>query len=88
MGVGELHGVASWLVWGASALVLLLLAVPCHPDLDPTIWARVLEAVLDCALTPDPVARVVGAERMLDLRAFLELWLCFWLGRCVWRKGG
>ena len=78
----------SGFVRGASALVELLLAVPGHPDLYPLVWARVLEAVLDRALTPDPVAPVVVAARLLDLRAFLELWVCFGLGRCVWRKGG
>ena len=58
---------ALWLVRGAAALVNYLLAVPSHPDLHPTVWTRVLEAVLDRALTPDPVARVVVAERLLDV---------------------
>ena len=58
---------ALWLVRGAVALVNYLLAVPLHPDLHPTVWIRVLEAVLDRALTPDPVVRVVVAERLLDV---------------------
>ena len=73
---------------GAAALVELLLAVSLHPDLHPTVWARVLEAVLDRAPTPDPVARVVVAERLLDSRALLELWVGFGLRRCLWREGG
>ena len=51
---------------GAAALVELLLAIPGHPNLQPTVWARILEAVLDRALPPDPVARVVVAEGLLD----------------------
>ena len=83
VGVVEPQGLALWLVPGASALVELLLAVPVHPDLHPIILAQVLEAVLDRALTSDPVARVVVAERLFRLRAFLELWACFGLGRCA-----
>ena len=55
MGAVELQGVASWLVRGAVALVQLLLVVPDHPNLYPIVGAQVAEAVLDCALTPDPV---------------------------------
>ena len=73
VGAVELKGVAQWLVRGAAALVELLLAVPGHPDLRPTVWAQVLEAVLDHALTPDPVAHVVVVERLLDFHAFLVL---------------
>ena len=62
--------------------------VPGHPDLHPIVWALILIAVLDRALTPDAVACVVVAERLLDFRVFLELWVCFGLVRCVWRKGG
>ena len=80
--------VAECLVWGAAALVELLLAVPGHPDLHATLWARLLEAVLDPAVSPDPVARLVVAERLLDLCAFLELWVRFGLAQCVWREGG
>ena len=79
---------ALWLVRGAAAFIELLQAVPLRPDLHPTVWARVLEAVLDRALTPDQVARVVVAERLLDSRAFLELWIRVGLGRCLWREGG
>ena len=88
MGAGELQGVAFWLVRGAAALVLLLLAVPDHPDLWPPVVHRVAEAVLDRALTPDPVACVVVAEGLLDLRALFESWLCLGRGRCWWREGG
>ena len=88
VGAVELQGVALWLVRGAAALVELFLAVPLHPDLHSTAWARVLEAVLDLALTPDPVACVAVAERLLDFRAFLELWVCFGQGRCLWWEGG
>ena len=84
----KVQGVALWPVSGAAALVELLLAVPLHTDLHPTNWARVLEAVLDRALTPDLVARVVVAERLLDSRAFLEMWVRVGLGRCLWREGG
>ena len=35
LGAVEVQGVALWLVWGAAALVELLLAVPLHPDLHP-----------------------------------------------------
>ena len=83
VGAVELQGVALWLVRGAAALVELLLAVPLHPDLHFTVWARVLEAVLDRALTPDPVTRPVVAERLLDARAFLEFRVGFGLGRCL-----
>ena len=88
VGAVKLQGVALWLIRGASALVELILAVPLHPDLHPTVWARVLEAELNRALTPDPVARVVVAEKLLDFRAFLELWARFGLGRSLWREGG
>ena len=79
---------AFWLVRGAAALVYLLLAVPDHPDLWPPVLPQVAEAVLDCALTPDPVARVVVAEGLLDLRALLESWVRSGRGRCWWWKGG
>ena len=72
MGAVELQGVAFWFVRGAAALVQLPLAVPDHPDLWPSVVSQVAEAVLDCALTPDPVARVVVAEGLLDLPAFFE----------------
>ena len=54
----------------------------------PTVVPQVAEAVLDCALTPDPVARVVVAEGLLDLRAFFESWVLLGWGRCWWREGG
>ena len=54
----------------------------------PLFQARVAEAVLDCALTQEPVTRVVVAERLLDLRALFEFLLSFGLGRCWWREGG
>ena len=88
MGAGELQGVAFWFVRGAVALVQLLLAVPDHPDLWPPVVPEVVEAVLDCALTPDPVARVVVAEGLLDFRAFLESWVRLGWGGCWWREGG
>ena len=88
LGAVELQGVVPWLVWGAASFVELPLAVPGHPDLHPNVWARVLEAVLDCALALDPVTRVVVVEGLLDSRALLELWVCFGLGRCLWREGG
>ena len=84
----ELQGVAFWLVRGAVALVWLFLAVPDHPVLHPIVGAQIAEAVLDCALTPDPVARVVVAERLLDLGALFEFWVRFGSGRCWWREGG
>ena len=84
----ELQGVALSVVWCAAALVELFLAVPLHPELHPTLWARVLEVVLDCALTPDPVTGVVVAERLLDSCAFLQMLVRFGLGRCLWREGG
>ena len=70
------------------ALVQLLLAVPDNPDLWPPFIPQVAGAVLDCALTPDPVARVVVAEGLLDLRAFFESWVRLGCGRCSWREGG
>ena len=57
------------------------------PGFAPPLGAQFLEAVLDRALTPDPVARVVIAERLLNIRAFFELWVRFGLGRCLWREG-
>ena len=54
----------------------------------PPVVPQVAEAVLDCALTPDPVARVVVAERLLDLRALFESWVRLGRGRCWWREGG
>ena len=53
----------------------------------PPVGAQFLEAVLDRALTPDPVARVVVAEGLMDFGAFFELWVRFRLGRCLWREG-
>ena len=88
MGAGEVQGVAFWHVWGAAALVLLLFAVPDHPDLCPPVVLQVVEAVLDCALKPDPVACVVVAEGLLDLRALFESWVRLGRGRCWWREGG
>ena len=82
MGAVELQGGAFWFVWGAAALVQLLLAVPDHPDLWPPVVPQVAEAVLDCALTPDPVARVIVAEGLLDLRAFFQSWVRLGWGRC------
>ena len=87
MGAVEIKGAALWLVQGI-ALVKLSLAVPGHPDLHLSVLAFAVEAVLDCALAPDPVARVVVAEGLLDPRALLELWLCFALRRWLWREGG
>ena len=52
----------------------------------PPVEAQFLEAVLDGALTADPVACVVVAEGLLDFRAFFELWVRFRLGRCLWRE--
>ena len=81
-GVGAvgLQGVALWIVRGAASLVQLLMAVPLHLILHPTLWAWVREAVLDCALTPEPSACVVVDERFLDSRGFLELWVRFLAG--------
>ena len=70
VGVVQLQTVVFWLVRGAAALVQLLLTVPLHPNWHPTVWTRVLEAVLDRTLTADPVARVVVAKRLLDSPAF------------------
>ena len=56
----------------------------CGPPLSPLS----LEAVLDRALTPDPVACVVVAEGLLDLRTFFEPWVRFGRGLCWWREGG
>ena len=88
VGAVELQGVALGLVWGAAALVELLLAVPGYPDWHPTVRAQVLEAVLDRSLAPDAVARVVVAEGLLNSRTLLELWVCFGVGWCLWREGG
>ena len=63
---------AFWPVWGAAALVQLLLAVQDHPHLWPPIIPQVAEAVRDCALTPDTVACVVVAAGLLDLCGFLR----------------
>ena len=49
------------------------MALPGYPGLHPTVRVKVLEALMDCALTPDSFARVVVAERLLDFRAFLIL---------------
>ena len=81
--VVEPQGVALWPGQGAAALLDLLLAVPLHPDLHSTVWAWVLEAVLHRGLTPDRVACVVVAPRLLDSHAFLEMWVRFGLGRCL-----
>ena len=88
VGTVELEGVTVWLVLGAAALVEYPLAVPGHPNLHPTVWTRVQGAVLDRALEPDPVARVVVAEGLLDCRALVDLWVRFGLGRCLWREKG
>ena len=88
VGAGELQGVAFWLVRGAAALVYLFLAVPDNPDLWPPVVPRVAGAVLDRALTPDPVGCVVVAEGLLDLRALFESWVRLRRGRCWWREGG
>ena len=79
-GVSLVRSRIGWALWssrvwpcGLSAALLPLsgscLAVPDHPDLCPPVVPQVAEPVLDCALTPDPVARVVIAEGLLDLRA-------------------
>ena len=81
VGAVELKGVALWFVQGA-ALIKLSSVVPGHPDVYPTVLALAQEAVVDRALAPDPVAHVVVAEGLLDLRALLELWVCFGLWRC------
>ena len=88
VGAGELRGVAFWLVGGATALVQLLLAVPDHLDLWPPVVPQVAEAVLNCALTHDPVARVVVAKGLLDLHALLESWVHLGWGRCWLWEGG
>ena len=54
----------------------------------PPVVPRVAEAVLDRALTPDPVACVIVAEGLLDLRALFESWVRLGRGRCSWREGG
>ena len=52
----------------------------------PPVVPLSLEAVLDRALTPDPVACVVVAEGLLDLRTFFEPWVrC---GRGLWLVAG
>ena len=55
----------------------------CGPPLSPGP-----PAVLDRALTPDPVACVVVGEGLLDLRTFFEPWVRFGRGLCRWREGG
>ena len=65
------------LPWSSSSL-----AVPDQPDLWPPVVPQVAEAVLDCALTPDAVARVVVAEGLLDLRACFQSWVRLGWGRC------
>ena len=70
------------LAWSSS-----FWAAPDHPDLWPPVVSQVAEAVPDCALTRDPVARVVVAD-LLDLRAFFESWVRLGWGRCWWREGG
>ena len=52
------------------------------------VGAQVPEVVLDCALTPDPVASVVVAERLLDFRALFEFRVRFGLGQFWWCEGG
>ena len=52
----------------------------------PSLGGRSLR-VLDCVFTPDPVARVVLAEGLLDLRGFFQFLVRFGLGRCWWREG-
>ena len=54
----------------------------------PPVVPRVAEAVLDHALTPDPVACVVIAEGLLDLRALFKSWVRLGRGRCWLREGG
>ena len=46
------------------------------------------EAVLDCALRADPVARVVVAEGLLDIHALFKSWVPLGWGRCWCREGG
>ena len=58
LGAGELQGFALCLVRSVG-LVELGLALPLQQDLQPTVWALALEAVLDWALASDPVARLV-----------------------------
>ena len=53
----------------------------------PPLSHRVAEAVLDCALTPDPVPRVFVAVGLLDLRALFESWVRLGWGRRWWRGG-
>ena len=54
----------------------------------PPVVPKFAEAVLDRALTPDPVACVVVAEGLLDLRALFKSWVCLGWGQCLWREGG
>ena len=57
------------------------------PGFAPPVGAQFLEAVLDRAPTPDPVARGVVEEGLFNFGAFFELWVRFALGRCLWREG-
>ena len=86
LSAADLQGVALCLVRGAG-LVELGLAVPLHTNLHPPVWAFALEAVLDRALTPDPVDRVAVLEGLLDSCAWSELRVCFGLWRCLWWQG-
>ena len=62
----ELQGLALWLVRSASALVKFPLAVPLHPDLQPTVWARALEATGSCPHTRSsrPCGRCGKVDRL------------------------
>ena len=62
--------------------------MPLHPDLHRIVLAPALKAVFDCALTRDPVSRVVVVVGLLDSRARLELSVSFQLLGCLWREGG
>ena len=78
LGDVKLKGVALRRVRGAAALVELPLALPGYPDLHRTVRARVVEAVLNRALAPSPVALVVVAKGLLDYRAFFGIVGTLW----------
>ena len=87
LGALELQGLALRASQGAG-LVELGLAVPLLPDLHPGNRALGLEAVLHRPLAPDPAARVVVAEGLLESPVRLEFLVHIRLWRCLWREGG
>ena len=87
VGAVLLDGVALCLVRGVG-LVEWGLDAPLHPDLHPGVCGPAFGAVLDLFFAPDPVACVVAAQRLLDPRTLLQLWLGVGPWRCRWWERG